>query len=190
MPTQPTSSAYVIGLDYGTDSVRALLVDARTGAEVAQAVHYYPRWKQGQYCNARPEPLSPAPARPPRRAGSHGARSGRQSARRADSWVSPSTPPAPRPAPVNAQGAAAGPATPEFAENPNALFVLWKDHTALAEAAEINHKARTWGGEDFTKYSGGIYSLGVVLGQNNARGARGRGRGPAPPTPGWSTATG
>ncbi|WP_140469515.1 hypothetical protein [Hymenobacter nivis] len=47
---------------------------------------------------------------------------------------------------------------PEFAENPNALFNLWKDHTALAEAAKINPKARTWGGEDFTKYEGGINS--------------------------------
>jgi L-ribulokinase len=58
---------------------------------------------------------------------------------------------------VNEQGQLLG-MLPEFAENPNALFVLWKDHTALAEAAEINHKARTWGGEDFTKYEGGIYS--------------------------------
>ncbi|HEX8507520.1 MAG TPA: ribulokinase, partial [Hymenobacter sp.] len=48
--------------------------------------------------------------------------------------------------------------TPGFEDNPNAMFVLWKDHTALDEAAEINHKARTWGGEDYTKFEGGIYS--------------------------------
>ena len=48
--------------------------------------------------------------------------------------------------------------TPGFEENPNAMFILWKDHTSVKEAAEINHLARTWGGIDFTKYVGGVYS--------------------------------
>jgi L-ribulokinase len=47
---------------------------------------------------------------------------------------------------------------PGFEDNPDAMFVLWKDHTAIKEAAEINEVSKTWGGTDFTMYSGGVYS--------------------------------
>ena len=48
--------------------------------------------------------------------------------------------------------------TPGFREDPDAMFLLGKDHTAVAQAERINQTARTWGGADFTKYEGGIYS--------------------------------
>jgi len=47
------SNAYVIGVDFGTDSVRSVLVAADSGQEVAAAVFAYPRWRDGLYCNAR-----------------------------------------------------------------------------------------------------------------------------------------
>src|SRR5690606_30324807 len=42
---------YCIGVDYGTDSVRTIIVDASTGEEVAAAVFEYPRWKDGLFCD-------------------------------------------------------------------------------------------------------------------------------------------
>jgi len=44
--------AYVIGVDYGTDSVRSIIVNAYDGAEVASSVFEYPRWRDGLYCDA------------------------------------------------------------------------------------------------------------------------------------------
>ncbi len=46
---------------------------------------------------------------------------------------------------------------PAFENNPNAMFVLWKDHTSTREAAEINeHAAKA--STNYLKYVGGIYS--------------------------------
>src|SRR5690554_7896161 len=41
---------YVIGLDYGSDSARAVIVEALTGEELGSAVKHYPRWMEGKYC--------------------------------------------------------------------------------------------------------------------------------------------
>ena len=43
---------YVIGLDYGTDSVRAVLIDTENGHELASEVSHYKRWANKEYCNA------------------------------------------------------------------------------------------------------------------------------------------
>ncbi|WP_017260008.1 ribulokinase [Pedobacter arcticus] len=149
---------YVIGLDYGTDSVRALLVDALTGKELATAVHQYPRWKQGKYCNPTKSEFRQHPL---------DYMEGLESTiKQVLSNVSPeiqqnikgiaidttgSTPVA-----VDENGTPLA-LLPAFAENPNAMFVLWKDHSANNEADEINALAKSWE-VDFTKYSGGIYS--------------------------------
>ena len=150
---------YTIGVDYGTDSVRALIVDTQTGEELGTHVFYYPRWKEGKYCNPannqfRQHPLDYLEGLeisireallqcPPEVAGNVVGIS-------VDTTGS-------TPVAVNKEGTPLA-LTPGFEENPNAMFVLWKDHTALQEADEINTLAGSWGGEDFTKFEGGIYS--------------------------------
>ena len=44
---------FVIGFEYGSDSARALIVNAFTGEKLATSVKYYPRWKLGLYCNPK-----------------------------------------------------------------------------------------------------------------------------------------
>lgn len=149
---------YVIGLDYGTDSVRAVLIDTDNGNEIASHVCYYKRWKNKEYCNAslnqfRQHPLDHI--------------EGLETTIKyivENSKVSPSEiksicidTTGSSPVPVNQEGTPLA-LTKEFENNPNAMMVLWKDHTAINEANEINEIAANWGGEDVTKYVGGIYS--------------------------------
>src|SRR6201746_1406353 len=47
-----SKDVYCIGIDFGTDSVRAIIVNAQIGREVASAMFHYPRWKDGLFCNA------------------------------------------------------------------------------------------------------------------------------------------
>ncbi len=150
--------AYVIGLDYGSDSVRAVMIDTQNGAELASEVFWYPRWKAQKYCRPeinqfRQHPLDHI----------EGLEHTITSIMK-QSGVSPETvkgicidTTGSSPMPITQDGTALA-MVPGFEENPNAMMVLWKDHTAVKEANEINELARTWGGEDYTKYEGGIYS--------------------------------
>ena len=149
---------YVIGVDYGTDSVRSVLV-SEDGNEKASSVHYYRRWKKGMFCDAarnqfRQHPLDYLEGLEEtlKEVVDTLPEEERKNIRAISVDTTGSTPVA-----VNKEG------TPlamieGFEENPNAMFILWKDHTSIQEAEELNEKARNWGGVDYTKYVGGIYS--------------------------------
>lgn len=149
---------YVIGIDYGSDSCRALVVNAKDGSAIATSVQYYPRWKQGLFCNplenqyrqhpldyidtlelAIKEALTLCPEGTAEKVIGLGF----------DMTAS-------TPALTDEKGTPLA-LLPEFAENPNAMFMLWKDHTSIAEAKEINQLAHSWK-RDYTAYEGGIYS--------------------------------
>jgi L-ribulokinase len=150
---------YVIGVDFGTDSVRSAIFNAANGKEISGSVFDYPRWKEGRYCDpfknrfrqhpldyieglelTIKEALDSAPA---------------ETAANIVAISMDTT--GSTPVAVNRDGVPLS-LTKGFEENPNAMFVLWKDHTAVKEAGEINRLARTWGGVDYTKYEGGVYS--------------------------------
>ncbi len=149
---------YVIGVDFGSDSVRSLLVNAKTGEEMVSSVSYYTRWAAQKYCNPsenkfRQHPLdyiegleytiTDIVSRVPRRVTENIVGIG------VDTTGSTVVP-------VNEAGVPLSMLS-EFSDNPNAMFLLWKDHTAIQEAEEITALCKDWV-VDYTKYSGGIYS--------------------------------
>ncbi|WP_294274396.1 ribulokinase [uncultured Chryseobacterium sp.] len=149
---------YVIGLDYGTDSVRAVLIDTENGAELASSVSYYQRWKEGRFCSPEKNRFRQHPSDHIEGLEKTITEVVRQSGVQPEEIVSiciDTT--GSSPLPVNQEGIALS-LTPGFEENPNAMMLLWKDHTSIREAEEINTLAKTWGGEDYTRFEGGIYS--------------------------------
>ena len=151
-------SKYVIGLDYGSDSARAIVVDAQTGHTLSTSVKHYPRWTEGKYCNPvenqyRQHPLDYIDVLETTVKGAL-AQCPAGTAEKVVGIAFDTT--GSTPALTDATGTPLA-MLPEFAENPNAMFILWKDHTSIKEAAEINKLSKEWD-IDYTSYEGGIYS--------------------------------
>lgn len=149
---------FVIGVDYGTDSVRSVILNAANGDEVASSVFYYPRWKDGLFCNAQQNQFRQHPLdyiegiestikNCIEKAGENIAKN--IVAISVDTTGS-------TPVAVDKHGTPLS-LLPQFENNPNAMFVLWKDHTSVKEAAEFNEHAKKFG-INYLQYVGGIYS--------------------------------
>jgi hypothetical protein len=162
-PDLTMSGKYTVGLDYGTNSVRALVVDTADGREVATAVWNYAHGDSAAlFSRAIPTWPASIPAitskgRKSRSKGAGGreekdarvqAGAGRRHWRGHDGqhavaggWTRP----------------AAGVPDRRFAKNPAAMAWLWKDHTGVAEAAEITALAEKIRPQYLAK-CGGTYS--------------------------------
>jgi len=154
---------YVVGVDFGTLSARAVVVDARDGAELGSAVHEYahavmervlassgaelgPQWAlqdPADYVKALQEAV-PAAA--------HAA------GIRPDQVVGIATDfTASTPLPVLADGTPLS-ALPELADRPHAYAKLWKHHAAGRQADRINTLAAERGEPWLARYGGRISS--------------------------------
>ncbi|MEY4047979.1 MAG: hypothetical protein RL284_1530, partial [Bacteroidota bacterium] len=149
---------YVFGVDFGTDSVRSLLVNALNGEEIATSVFYYPRWKNQLFCHPglnqfRQHPLDYLEGLTYTIKACLQGLSEEiiQNIKGISIDTTGSTPVA-----VDESGTPLS-LLPEFADNPNAMFILWKDHTSIEEAEAIN-KYNQQSNIDYLQYVGGIYS--------------------------------
>lgn len=155
--------AYAIGLDYGTNSVRCVIVNTKNGDEIGTSVFPYPSGKNGiilDHSDANVARQNPADYIEGIEVSVKNAIA---DARKNDKKFSAdkiigfgvdttgSTP-----IPVNSEGTPLSELT-AFKNNPNAMAWLWKDHTGYAEAAQITALAKKLHPEYLAK-CGGTYS--------------------------------
>jgi L-ribulokinase len=156
------SATYTIGLDYGTNSVRALIVNTANGREVGTAVWEYEHGTHGVLLSRDPNLARQHPADYLKGAEVTIRQALAQAKRNVRGFkpeqvvgigvdTTGSTP-----LPVDAQGQPLA-FQKKFARNLAAMAWLWKDHTSVAEAAEITALARQLRPHYLAK-CGGTYS--------------------------------
>jgi L-ribulokinase len=156
------STKYTIGLDYGTNSVRALIVNVANGAEVGTAVWTYAHGNAGVILSRDPNLARQHPADyvagaettikqalAAAKKSVKGFSAGQVIGIGVDTTGS-------TPLPVDKAGQPLV-FQKKFANNPAALAWLWKDHTSVNEAAEITALAKEIRPQYLAK-CGGIYS--------------------------------
>ncbi len=157
-----TATQYTIGLDYGTNSVRALIVNVADGREVASAVWTYAHGTEGVILSRDPNLARQHPADYLKGAeitirqalatakkNVKGFSAGQVIGIGVDTTGS-------TPLPVDANGQPLA-FQKKFANHPAAMAWLWKDHTGVHEAAEITALAKRLRPQFLAK-CGGTYS--------------------------------
>ena len=147
---------YTIGVDFGSDSVRALLVNALTGEYFHTAEAMYTRWSEGLYTDRAKAMFRQSPL---------------DYLEGLEKVLTDVVSHCPSPEAIRGISVDTTGSTPCLVDrhckplslleghkdNPDAMFVLWKDHTAENEAVEINNAIRN-SGKEYSCHSGGHYS--------------------------------
>jgi L-ribulokinase len=153
---------FAIGVDFGTNSVRALVVDVADGSEIATHVWEYPSGEAGVLLDTRNPNLARQNPADYIEGFTVSLKRAVAAARRKRGFkpehvvgigidTTGSTP-----IPVDREGMPLA-FRREFRRDPAAYAWLWKDHTSAAEAAEITAKASKHRHRYLTK-CGGVYS--------------------------------
>ncbi|MDO5581842.1 MAG: ribulokinase, partial [Planctomycetia bacterium] len=152
---------FALGIDYGTASVRAVIVDIDCGSEAAAAAVPYPSGTDGVLVDAENPLIARQNPKDYHRCLAEAIHQAISEARK--NGLSPdliggigvdttgSTP-----IPVDDQGIPLG-FHPEYEQDLDAMAWLWKDHTSFAEAEEITDLAKKLG-RPFLVKCGGVYS--------------------------------
>src|SRR6266478_1932336 len=157
-----STNKYSIGLDYGTNSVRALIVNAANGKEIAEAFWNYSHGENGVILSRDPNLARQHPADYVTGA-EKTIKTALASAKRSTRGFKPAQiigigvdTTGSTPLPVDASGRPLA-LSRRFGKNAAAMAWLWKDHTGVAEAAEITELARKIRPQYLAK-CGGTYS--------------------------------
>lgn len=153
---------FSLGVDFGTNSVRALIVETSCGEEVSSQVWDYRRGDNGIFTNSKDPNLARQHPQDYFDGFLHSVSGALQGAARFPGFkpenvvgigvdTTGSTP-----VPVSREGVPLA-CLPDYANDLNAYAWLWKDHTAHAEAAEITARAHKTG-VPYLRKCGGTYS--------------------------------
>ncbi len=154
---------YSLGIDFGTNSCRSLLVELSTGTELGSVVFNYPSGTLGILTDVKDPHVARQNPQDYLDGLETSIKGAIEQARQADPEFDPaeilgigvdST--GSTPIPVNAEGTPLG-LLPEFKDNLNAMVWLWKDHTSHEEAAKITEIAAQHRPQYLAK-CGGTYS--------------------------------
>jgi L-ribulokinase len=154
---------YTIGLDYGTNSVRCVIVDIASGSEIGTAIYNYPTGQAGIILDTNDHNVArqnPADyVKGIEVTIKKAIQQAKKTVKKFDASqvigigvdTTGSTP-----LPVDKNGTPLA-MLPEFKKNKNAQAWLWKDHTGFAEAAQITELAKKEHPEYLAK-CGQVYS--------------------------------